>query len=94
MAQWFGVASASLPLLALPFQLRARYDLGMVGKRYGLKVVHKPSNMVRSEKWFNTEMERTAAMSGGTMERDYIYVLAEKDVEVTTDVPAEPGAGS
>lgn len=66
----------------------------MVGKQYGLKVVHKPSNVVRSEKWFHTEMERTAAMSGSTMERDYIYVLAEKDVEATSDVPGEPGAGS
>jgi hypothetical protein len=53
----------------------------MVGKQYGMKVVHKPSNMVRSEKWFDSEAERTAAMSGSTMERDYIYVLAEKDVE-------------
>lgn len=61
----------------------------MVAKQYGLKVVHKPSNMARSEKWFNTEAERTAAMSGSTMERDYIYVLAEKDVELSSDPPAE-----
>jgi hypothetical protein len=66
----------------------------MVGKQYGLKVVHKPSNMVRSEKWFDTEKERSAAMSGSTMERDYIYVLAEKDVEATNDAPGEPGAGN
>ena len=66
----------------------------MVRKRYGLKVVHKPSNMVRSEKWFDTEKERSAAMSGSTMERDYIYVLEEKDVEATSEVPDEPGAGN
>jgi len=61
----------------------------MVAKQYGLKVVHKPSNMARSERWFNTEAERTAAMSGSTMERDYIYVLAEKEVELSSDPPAE-----
>jgi hypothetical protein len=58
----------------------------MVGKQYGLKIVHKPSNIVRSEKWFSTEAERMAAMGGSTMERDYIYVLAEKD-----DAPNEEG---
>ena len=50
--------------------------------------------MVRSEKWFDTEKERSAAMSGSTMERDYIYVLEEKDVEATSEVPDEPGAGN
>jgi hypothetical protein len=50
----------------------------MHDKRYGLKVVHKPSNTVRSEKWFDTEAERSAAMSGNTMEPHYIYVLEEK----------------
>ncbi len=53
----------------------------MVGKQYGLKVLHKPSNIVRGEKWFNTEADRMAAMGGSTMERDYIYVLAERDVK-------------
>ena len=76
----------------------------MVGKQYGMKVVHKPSNMVRSEKWFDTEAERTAAMSGSTMERDYIYVLAEKTVEPSSDAldenlfslgkPSREGPGS
>jgi hypothetical protein len=34
----------------------------MVAKQYSLKVVHKPSHIARSEKWFNTEAERTAAI--------------------------------
>ncbi len=50
-------------------------------KQYGLKVVHEPSNTVTSEKWFNTELERNSAMAGSTMERDYIYVVEEKEIE-------------
>jgi hypothetical protein len=56
-------------------------------KQYGLKVIHKPSNMVRSEKWFDTTRERTAAMSGSTLEPHYIYVLMERD----TPPPDSPG---
>jgi hypothetical protein len=52
----------------------------MGGKQYGLRVIHKPSNTVRSEQWFNTEVERNAAMGGSTLEAHYIYVLLEKDV--------------
>jgi hypothetical protein len=62
----------------------------MVGKQYGLKVVHKPSNIVRSEKWFSTEAERMAAMGGSTMERDYIYVLAEKDDDCDEEGRTQP----
>jgi hypothetical protein len=60
-------------------------------KQYGLKVIHKPSNMVRSEKWFDTTMERTAAMSGSTLEPHYIYVLMERDAAPPTDSPEEKG---
>ena len=61
----------------------------MASKQYGLKVVHKPSNTVTSEKWFNTELERNGAMAGSTMERDYIYVVEEKEIELPQD--AQPG---
>jgi hypothetical protein len=39
----------------------------MASKQYGLKIVHKPSNTVESESWFNTEQERNSAMAGTTM---------------------------
>jgi hypothetical protein len=58
-------------------------------KQYGLKVIHKPSNMVRSEKWFDTTKERTAAMSGSTLEPHYIYVLMERDAAPATDSAGE-----
>jgi hypothetical protein len=57
----------------------------MASKQYGLKIVHKPSNTVESEKWFNTEQERNSAMAGSTMERDYIYVVEEKEIELPQD---------
>ena len=63
----------------------------MVGKQYGLKVIHKPSNTVRSERWFNTEAERTAAMGGSTLEPHYIYVVAERDVQPPSGAPDEKG---
>jgi hypothetical protein len=64
----------------------------MASKQYGLKIVHKPSNTVTSEKWFNTELERNSAMTGSTMERDYIYVVEEKEIELPRD--AKPGEWS
>jgi hypothetical protein len=64
----------------------------MASKQYGLKIVHKPSNIVESEKWFNTEQERSSAMAGSTMERDYVYVLVEKEIEPPQD--AKPGEWS
>ena len=61
----------------------------MASKQYGLKIVHKPSNIVEREVWFNTEAERMSAMGGSTMERDYVYVLEEKEIEMPQD--AKPG---
>jgi hypothetical protein len=58
----------------------------MGDKHYGLKVIHKPSNTVRSEKWFDSEAERTAAMSGNTLEPHYIYVLSENIAPPPSDV--------
>ncbi len=52
----------------------------MATKQYGLKVVHKPSNTVASERWFNTESERNAAMTGSTMEPHYIFIVEEKEM--------------
>ena len=53
----------------------------MLGKQYGLKVVHKPSNMVAREEWFDTESERNAAMGGSTMEPHYIYVVQAREAQ-------------
>lgn len=64
----------------------------MASKQYGLKIVHKPSNTVASEKWFNTEQERNSAMAGSTMERDYIFKVEEKEIELPQD--AKPGEWS
>lgn len=64
----------------------------MASKQFGLKIVHEPSNTVTSEKWFNTELERSTAMAGSTMERDYIYVVEEKEIELPED--AKPGQWS
>ena len=61
----------------------------MATKQYGLKIVHKPSNTVSSEKWFNTELERNSAMAGSTMEPHYIFIAEEKEVELPLD--AKPG---
>jgi hypothetical protein len=57
----------------------------MPGKQYGLKVVHKPSNTVASENWFNTEKERNNAMAGSTLEAHYIYIVEEKEIEPPQD---------
>jgi len=64
----------------------------MASKQYGLKIVHKPSNTVASEKWYNTEVERNSAMAGSTMEPHYIFVVEEKEVESPQD--AKPGQRS
>jgi hypothetical protein len=56
-------------------------------KQYGLRVIHKPSNTLRSEQWFNTESERNAAMGGSTLEPHYIYVVQER--EIPADIPNE-----
>jgi len=61
----------------------------MASKQYGLKIVHKPSNTVASEKWFNTELERNNAMAGSTMEPHYIFIVEEKEIELPQD--ARPG---
>jgi hypothetical protein len=61
----------------------------MASKQYGLKIVHKPSNTVASEKWFNTESERNSAMAGSTMEPHYIFIVEEKEIELPQD--AKPG---
>jgi hypothetical protein len=53
----------------------------MASKQYGLKVIHKPSNTVASETWFNTEKERNNAMTGSTLEPHYIYIVEEKEIE-------------
>jgi hypothetical protein len=77
-------------LSCLGFELT--WDKGrqsMASKQYGLKIVHKPSNIVEREMWFNTEAERMSAMGGSTMERDYVYVLEEKEIEMPQD--AKPG---
>jgi hypothetical protein len=57
----------------------------MASKQYGLKIVHKPSNTVSSEKWFDTEAERNSAMAGSTMDPYYIFVVEEKEVEPLQD---------
>jgi hypothetical protein len=57
----------------------------MAGKQYGLKIVHKPSNTVTSEKWFSTESERNSAMAGSTMEPHYIFVVVEKEADLPED---------
>ena len=61
----------------------------MASKQYGLKIVHKPSNTVAEEKWFNTELERNNAMLGSTMEPQYIFITEEK--EITPSQEAKPG---
>lgn len=53
----------------------------MAGKKYGLKVVHKPSNTVASESWFTSEKERNNAMAGSTLEPYYIYIVEEAEIE-------------
>jgi len=50
-------------------------------KQYGLKVIHKPSNNVTSEQWFNTELERRTAMGGIKLDPGYIFLLEEKNIE-------------
>ncbi|MGA2877855.1 MAG: hypothetical protein ABSG13_02790 [Bryobacteraceae bacterium] len=65
----------------------------MAGKQYGLKIVHKPSNTVTSEKWFNTELERNGAMAGSTMEPHYIFVVEEKEIELPQDVKSGKSGG-
>ena len=57
--------------------------------KYGLKIVHKPSNTVTSENWFNTESERNSAMGGSTLEPHYIFIAVEKEIEPPQD--AKPG---
>jgi hypothetical protein len=57
----------------------------MARKQYGLKIVYEPSNTVESEQWFNTESERNSAMAGSTLDRNYIFVAAEKEVEFPLD---------
>ncbi len=64
----------------------------MASKQYGLKILHKPSNTVTSEKWFNTELERNNAMLGSTMEPYYIFITEEKELEPRED--AKPGQWS
>jgi len=64
----------------------------MPSKQYGLKIVHKPSNIVEREQWFNTAQERNNAMAGSTMERDYIYVVEEREIEIAEDT--KPGEWS
>ena len=58
-------------------------------KQYGLRVIHKPSNTLRSEEWFNTESERNAAMGGSTLEPHYIYVIQEREIQPPADIPNE-----
>jgi len=41
------------------------------GKPYSLKIIHKPSNAVNQERWFNTEDERKAAMRGIKLHENY-----------------------
>jgi hypothetical protein len=65
----------------------------MASKQYGLKIVHKPSNIVEREMWFNTEAERMSAMGGSTMERDYIYVVEEKEIEMPQDAKLGESGG-
>jgi hypothetical protein len=66
----------------------------MASKQYGLKIVHKPSNTVAEEKWFNTELERNNAMLGSTMEPQYIFVTEEKEVEPPADARSGQWSGS
>jgi len=61
----------------------------MGNKQYGLKIVHKPSNTVVSEKWFNTEVERNSAMGGSTLEPHYIYIVSEKERDLREDAKPE-----
>jgi hypothetical protein len=57
----------------------------MASKQYGLKIVHKPSNTVTSEKWYKTASERNNAMAGSTLEPHYIYIVEEKEIEPPPD---------
>ncbi len=61
----------------------------MPSKQYGLKIVHKPSNTVSSENWFDTEKERNNAMAGSTLEPHYIYIMSEKEIELPQDANPE-----
>jgi hypothetical protein len=64
----------------------------MASKQFGLKIVHKPSNTVTSEKWYGTELERNSAMAGSTMEPHYIFVAEEKEIDLPEDAkPAKQG---
>ncbi|HTC88342.1 MAG TPA: hypothetical protein VK686_08605 [Bryobacteraceae bacterium] len=64
----------------------------MASKQFGLKIVHKPSNTVTSEKWYGTESERNSAMAGSTMEPHYIFVAEEKEIDLPEDAkPAKQG---
>jgi hypothetical protein len=64
----------------------------MASKQYGLKIVHKPSNIVEREQWFNTAQERNTAMAGSTMERDYIYVWRRRKLRYLRISSPESGA--
>ena len=45
----------------------------MEGRPYSLKIIHKPSNAVKQERWFNTEDERKAAMRGIKLHENYTF---------------------
>jgi hypothetical protein len=66
----------------------------MASKQYGLKIVHKPSNTVTSEKWYGTESERNSAMAGSTMEPHYIFVAEEKEIDPPQDAKSAQRGGS
>ncbi|MGD1097612.1 MAG: hypothetical protein ABSB35_37205 [Bryobacteraceae bacterium] len=45
----------------------------MARKLYGLKIIHKPSNAVKQERWFSSEDERKAAMRGIKLHQNYSF---------------------
>jgi hypothetical protein len=54
---------------------------GKHGRQYGLKIVHKASNKIESECWFNTELERQTAMGGTKLTPGLVFQLEEKEID-------------
>ena len=61
----------------------------MVGKQYGLKIIHKPSNAVKQEFRFNTEDGRNIAMGGIKLDQNYTFDIEEEEAKTARD--AKPG---
>ena len=55
-------------------------------KQYGLKIVHRPSREIVSERWFNTALERDDALREVVM-APYVVELEEKEIHSAEETP-------